>query len=252
MFSSSDIRREAREALGGRFFGSEWLYPVLAVFIVSVISGFGGSVPFAGLIISGPLAVASAAYFLARARRRGSYDDLGIMIDAGKEDIGGNIVLGILTSLFTVLWTLLFIIPGIVKSISYSMASFIKKDNPHFTATEAINESRRIMNGYKWKYFCLQISFIGWYIVGFLCIGVGVMWASALNNTANAVFYERLLKARGIVSPDENGAAMSDSERPLWESVVTGNQPWHSDDEYSDDNGDGNGSASSKSVNPEE
>ena len=78
-----------------------------------------------------------------------------------KKVIGINIM----TFIFTVLWSLLFIIPGIIKGISYSQASFILKDNPEIGVLDAISQSKHMMEGYKGKYFLLGLSFIGWYIV---------------------------------------------------------------------------------------
>lgn len=67
-----------------------------------------------------------------------------------------------LRSLFIALWSILFIIPGVIKSYSYAMAPYIMVENPGMTATKSIDESRRIMNGNKWRLFCLDFSFIGW------------------------------------------------------------------------------------------
>ena len=71
-----------------------------------------------------------------------------------------------LTGLFTFLWTLLLVIPGIIKSYSYAMTPYILAENPDMTATDAITESRRLMKGNKWRLFCLELSFVGW---GLLC-----------------------------------------------------------------------------------
>lgn len=70
--------------------------------------------------------------------------------------------MNLLRGLFIFLWTLLLIIPGIIKSYSYAMTPYILAENPGMTATNAITESRRIMEGNKWRLFCLEISFIGW------------------------------------------------------------------------------------------
>ena len=70
-----------------------------------------------------------------------------------------------LTGLYIFLWTLLLVIPGIVKSFSYAMTPFILSENPHMTANEAITESRELMDGNKWRLFCLYLSFIGWSIL---------------------------------------------------------------------------------------
>lgn len=67
-----------------------------------------------------------------------------------------------LQGLYVALWSLLLVIPGIVKSYSYAMAPYIMAEHPALTANEAITESRRIMDGNKWRLFCLDLSFIGW------------------------------------------------------------------------------------------
>ena len=76
--------------------------------------------------------------------------------------IGAGFCMNFLINLYTFLWSLLFIFPGIVKSYSYAMTPYILLEHPEMTATEAITESRRIMNGNKWKLFSLRLSFIGW------------------------------------------------------------------------------------------
>ena len=93
-----------------------------------------------------------------------------------------------LVGLYTVLWTLLFIIPGIIKGYSYAMTPYILAENPGMTATEAITESRRIMDGNKWRLFCLGFSFIGW---GLLCaapilIATGILTGVAIRTESIA------------------------------------------------------------------
>ena len=76
--------------------------------------------------------------------------------------LGAGFCMNFLIGLYTFLWTLLFIIPGIVKAYSYSMTPYILAEYPEMTANEAITESRRIMQGNKGRLFCLRLSFIGW------------------------------------------------------------------------------------------
>lgn len=80
--------------------------------------------------------------------------------------LGDGFCMNFLMGLYTLLWTLLFIIPGLIKTYSYAMTPYILAENPGMTATDAITESRRIMDGNKWRLFCLGFSFIGW---GLLC-----------------------------------------------------------------------------------
>lgn len=80
-------------------------------------------------------------------------------------------------ALYVFLWSLLFAIPGLVKSFAYSMTPYILAEHPEMTANEAISESQFIMTGHKWELFCLHLSFIGWYaLVMFPAIAL-VMYA---------------------------------------------------------------------------
>ena len=83
-----------------------------------------------------------------------------------------------LRGLYTYLWSLLFIIPGIIKSYSYRMVPYILTENPQMDASEAITLSRKMMDGQKWNAFVLDLSFIGWYILGVLAFGIGVLFVN--------------------------------------------------------------------------
>lgn len=76
--------------------------------------------------------------------------------------LGDGFCMNFLIGLFTFLWSLLLVVPGIIKTYSYAMTPYILAENPGMTATEAITESRQVMDGNKWRLFCLGFSFIGW------------------------------------------------------------------------------------------
>lgn len=95
-------------------------------------------------------------------------------------------------SIFTFLWSLLFIIPGIIKAYSYSMSGFILTENPEMTAEEAMEVSMKMMKGNKWRLFCLEFSFIGWNILGILSLGIGMLWVTPYQNAAVAAFYDEI------------------------------------------------------------
>lgn len=81
--------------------------------------------------------------------------------------LGDGFLMNLLMAVYTFLWSLLLVIPGIIKSYSYSMTPYIMAEHPEMTVNEAITESRRIMDGNKFRLFCLGFSFIGW---GLLCM----------------------------------------------------------------------------------
>ena len=95
-----------------------------------------------------------------------------------------------LVRLFTFLWTLLLIIPGIMKAFSYALTPYILLDEPELTARQAITRSCEIMQGRRWKLFCLSLSFIGWGILSLLTFGIGFLWLAPYMNASIAAFYE--------------------------------------------------------------
>ena len=88
------------------------------------------------------------------------------------------------------LWSLLLVIPGIIKSLSYAMTMYIVKDHPELTVNEAIDLSKDMMYGHKYDLFYLYISFIGWYLLSILTLGIGTFWLMPYIQTAQASFYE--------------------------------------------------------------
>ena len=97
-----------------------------------------------------------------------------------------------LMGLFVVLWSLLFIIPGILAAYSYAMAPYIMAENPDMTAREAIAASKEMMRGNRWRLFCLGFSFIGWAILAALTLGIGTLWLRPYEEAAQAAFYRDL------------------------------------------------------------
>ncbi len=190
MVFCSEYRKRAREALNGSIFSNSWLLLLLVLLVSSAVLGLVGFTVIGTLILLGPVNIGVASYTLHLIRRTDQKNKFDPLLDGFRGNVGTNILVGVLTTLFTFLWSLLFVIPGIVKAISYSQAYYIALEHPEYDANTCITESRKMMNGRKWKYFCLQLSFIGWYIVGSLCFGVGVLWVDAYRQAANAAFYE--------------------------------------------------------------
>ncbi|SEL24290.1 Uncharacterized membrane protein [Carnobacterium iners] len=115
----------------------------------------------------------------------------------------GTLLVYIFTAIFTILWTLLLVVPGIIKTFSYSQAYFIFKDRKSFSEDEkvsalgCITESRKMMDGHKWEYFVLQLSFIGWGILSVLSFGIGFIWLNPYMNATLAAFYKNLTENDG-------------------------------------------------------
>ena len=103
-------------------------------------------------------------------------------------NVGGMLLVGV----FTFLWTLLLIIPGIIKSLAYSMTPFILKDYPELSANQAINLSMKMMEGRKFDLFYLYLSFIGWGILAIFTLGIGYLWLMPYMYTSTAAFYQNV------------------------------------------------------------
>lgn len=199
-----ELKERAKAQLGGSIFSSNWVFAVLVVVIymaiISVVSAIPGVGSLIVIVFSGALEFGIVYIFLKQARD-GEKMEVGSLFKGFSEDIGGNIVLGLLVALFTSLWSLLFVIPGIIKAYAYSMSFYVKSDHPEYGWKECMDESQRIMNGHKMDLFVLHLSFIGWAIVGALCLGIGTLWVQAYISATTAHFYESI-KDCGVVVID--------------------------------------------------
>ena len=109
-----------------------------------------------------------------------------------------------LKNLYILLWSLLFIIPGIIAGYSYAMTSYILAEHPDLTASEAIARSKEMMSGNRWRLFCLQFSFIGWSLLCSLTLGIGNLWLNPYKQAATAAFYREISgDAQAYAQPEE-------------------------------------------------
>lgn len=102
----------------------------------------------------------------------------------------------LLVGLFAGLWALLFIIPGIIAALSYSQAYLIALDNPEITPLEALRQSKELMRGYKLDYLLLNLSFIGWVILGAFTLGILYFWLIPYMSVTQMNFYNALLEEK--------------------------------------------------------
>lgn len=103
-----------------------------------------------------------------------------------------NVGTYLLMCIFIFLWSLLFLIPGIIKALSYALAPYILKDYPELSANQAINLSMKMMKGHKFDLFWLYLSFIGWGILCIFTLGIGYLWLMPYMTTTVAAFYQNV------------------------------------------------------------
>ena len=104
-----------------------------------------------------------------------------------------------LQGLYVFLWSLLFVIPGIVAGYSYAMTGYILAEHPELTASEAIEQSKQMMSGNRFRLFCLQFSFIGWDLLCALTLGLGNLWLRPYKQAAEAAFYREVSGTEHII-----------------------------------------------------
>ena len=200
-YKSSDFKNQALAALSGNWKPSVAV-SLVALFIVCVIASFARSYSFVYLILYFGVAVPVmigllySFYGLFRDRKIPEVSDLFLPFQQFKR----MFVCYILVYVYTFLWTLLLIVPGIIKGLSYSMTFYILRDRPELTPSQAIDESMRMMEGHKADLFILMLSFIGWAILATITV-IGLIWFIPYVYTASAAFYERLKADKGTIIP---------------------------------------------------
>ncbi len=142
------------------------------------------------IFLFNPLKVGCYRFFNKNAR------DTSVTLSVIKEGFGDyvrTLLTLFLTDLFTFLWGLLFIIPGIIKAYSYRLVPYILRDEPDLPSMEVIRRSKELMRGNKWKAFVMDLSFIGWYLLSVLTAGLlNLFWTNPYRESACAVFYNDL------------------------------------------------------------
>lgn len=207
-----ELKRMAKDSLKGKYAEAIKLYLIyfLIIFGINFIIGFGFGF-YAGItgnpindftmsiieivasiisiIIESLIAFGMTSFYLKISRNeKVTYKELF----SKKHLFWPYIAIYVVTTIFTFLWSLLFIIPGIIASIAYSLVYLIKLDNEELSTLEVIKESKRLMDGHKWEYFVLNLSFIGWILLGLLTFGILYFWLIPYMSVTQANFYNYL------------------------------------------------------------
>ncbi len=110
------------------------------------------------------------------------------------------LVARLLVALRVLIGIFLFIIPGIIAAYNYQVVDLVMAENPYMTASEAMAESKRLMKGNRWRYFCLGLSFLGWSLLCALTLGIAAFWVLPYTEAARTAFYREIKReAYGIV-----------------------------------------------------
>ena len=193
MKSSAAYRDAAWNSLSGNW-GSAVVF-TLVYFVIACIAGvidgalaLGSSVVTA--LLTAPVTYSYNIMFLDNQRSGKAFDVQALF--EGYNDYLRITGTYLLMCVYIFLWTLLLVVPGIIKSISYSQTLYVLRDEPSLTYNGAIERSMAMMEWHKMDYFLLILSFIGWYILGIISLGIGFLWINPYVSKTKALFYEDL------------------------------------------------------------
>lgn len=196
------LKEKAKQDLNGKY--SEAIKVVLIMgiinfgitFFISLLETLGLNAPassiftsFSSFIVSALLELGNLSFYLKISRNEEtSYKELF----SKTKLFMPYIAITVLTAVFVMLWSILFIIPGIIAAVGYSMVNYIIIDNPNMEAMEVLKQSKKLMNGHKWEFFCLQLSFIGWHLLAACTFGLLYFYVIPYINVTTANYYNYL------------------------------------------------------------
>ena len=226
--NASELRLKARDSLKGNYWYAVVVAFVAAIFGALMINGgsidlnikeefpgffndlpkfirlylivaasTAGAINFVAFILGGVVQLGYAQYLLKQQDREvNSVKDLFSQFDRFSQ----GFLQAFLRGLYTFLWALLFLIPGIVKGFGYAMTPFLMAEDPNLTAKDAIKLSQEKMMGHKGELFCLSLSFIGWDLLAVLTGGIGHIFLNPYVNAAYAAFYRDKISPKTAVT----------------------------------------------------
>ncbi|QIU94239.1 DUF975 family protein [Bacteroides faecium] len=190
---NSELRAEARQALQGK-----WPMAAVAALIYSIVAGGLSAIPFIGglcsLFIGLPIAYGIAIVMFGVFK--GKDVDFGVLFE-GFQDYSRIFVTKLLQGIYTALWMLLLVVPGVIKYYSYAMTDYILKEEPEMKNNAAIEKSMAMMENNKMKLFLLDLSFIGWALLCIVTFGIGFLFLQPYMQVSRAAFYEDLKAQQG-------------------------------------------------------
>lgn len=167
---------------------------------VGSVAGFGGLSLLLTIFLLGPLEVGCRNFLK---KNLNAPAELDAMNTAFVPKYWHNLATMLVKRIFILLWTLLFIIPGLIMSYAYEMTPYILNDNPDLGAKETLDRSREMMKGHKWELFVLDLSFIGWFLLSIVTFGIAdIFYVHPYYTSTHAAFYEALkAQETGIPTP---------------------------------------------------
>lgn len=194
---TAELKSRAKEQLRGK-----WAIAVGTVLVANIIlevdvgykvasklgiEGLSYSLDLIALLLGGVISVGLCRFLLdmATKRREPRFDTLFSSFNIYLKTLGLNILI----TLAVLAGTLLFIVPGIIVSLMFSQAFYILSEDPSKSITQCINESVNLMSGHKWELFYLNLTFIGWWLLSLVTLGIAALWVAPYQKLTEANYY---------------------------------------------------------------
>ena len=193
MIDRAELKARARQMMGGNMG-----MLIVCMVIVGALAGVCDAIPYIGPVLGicvlGPLSLGEAYIYLNLTR--GSEPDVNVLF-SGFQRFTDTLVLTLLMRIFTFLWSLLFVVPGVIKAISYSQAYYILAEHPEMSGKEALDASIEMMDGHKMDYFVLLLSFIPWMLLCAITCGLAVLYVYPYMDATLVNFYQAIKQPAG-------------------------------------------------------
>ncbi len=211
MYTRADLKATAKQNLKGNL-----IMLILAILICGLIT----AIPIVGIIVA-PVLYIGMIYMIINVSN-GQTAEIGMVFERISilvKSFGLYFMIG----LFTMLWSMLFFIPGIIKAISYSMAPYVMAENPEKGVFEAIDDSKRMMFGHKMNYFVLMLSFIPWALLCGITFGLATLYVGPYMQVTVANFYKQV---KALDAGTVQNAAYAAPQQPQYQ------QPQYAQPQY--------------------
>lgn len=198
---TAELKSRAKEQLRGK-----WGIAIATVLVANIIleanigykvasrlnlEGISYSIDLISLLLGGVISVGLSKFLLDMATKReeARFETLFSKFNIYLKTLGLNVLI----TLSIIAGTILFIIPGIIVGLMFSQAYYILAEDNSKSIMECLNESVNLMKGHKWELFYLELTFIGWWLVCGITLGIAALWVSPYQKLTEANFYLTLV-----------------------------------------------------------
>ena len=179
-----EIKEQAKKNLDGKWGGA------IIIFLIYLVISIGISATGIGILFTSVLTIAILNAFL-KGRNQNDYNPSD-MFEPLNYNFTNKILLSLIKNIYIFLWSLLFIVPGIIKTYAYALCEYLAIKHPEWEYKKCLQESQNMMKGHKFELFILQLSFLGWDLLSVLTLGILQLYVAPYKFATLAIYYEQL------------------------------------------------------------